>query len=86
MPRFFFDLEDNGSLSSDEEGFECRSLSSAKAEAVKTLAEMTKDALPGTDNRTLAIKVRDKSRRLVLKAEVKFEVDEVAVKVVEQSR
>ena len=83
MPRYFFDLEDNGSLASDEEGFEYRDLALAEAEAVKTLAEIARDALPFRHRRTLAIKVRDRSKRLLLR--VKFDVN-VFVKTRKQEK
>ena len=48
MPRYFFDYRDGDHLAADSEGTELPDLTSAQAEAVATLAELARDALPGS--------------------------------------
>ncbi|MBZ9974149.1 hypothetical protein LB555_01740 [Mesorhizobium sp. BR-1-1-10] len=47
-----------------------------KYEAIKALAEMTKDALPDGDHHKLAIVVRDEGGDLALRASIVFHVEE----------
>lgn len=45
-----FDFDDNGTIFPDDEGTEGQDLAAVKYEAIKALAEMTKDALPDGDH------------------------------------
>jgi hypothetical protein len=74
MPRYFFDYRDGDHLAADSEGTELPDLTSAQAEAVATLAELARDALPGFREKRLAILVRDESGRDRLELNLRFEV------------
>jgi hypothetical protein len=73
MAVYFFDTRDDGDVSRDEIGVECPDLEAAKAQAVKGLAELAVDLLPGSTRRVLGIDVRDQSRQGVLVTELVFE-------------
>ena len=74
MPRYFFDSRDGDDLAADSEGTELPDLTSAQAEAVATLAELARDALPGFREKRHAILVRDESGRDRLELNLRFEV------------
>jgi two-component sensor histidine kinase len=46
MPRYFFDFNDTENTLPDDEGVELADLEAAKDEAVRALAEITRDLLP----------------------------------------
>lgn len=75
MPRYFFDLDDNGELHPDEQGMECRGFAVAKQEAIRALVEMTEDVLPNGDRRLLKIQVRNEAGDLLLQVAMNFEVE-----------
>jgi hypothetical protein len=68
MPRFFFDLEDDGSLFADEEGEELPSTDVAHTEALSTLCGIVKDNLPSGKERKFVIRVRGETIDVVLVA------------------
>lgn len=73
MPRYYFDLVDEGELFPDEEGLELTDLRAVQAEAAKSLADMARDAVhtasADTGRRHMAVQVRDEFSQLM---EVKF--------------
>jgi uncharacterized protein DUF6894 len=73
MPRYYFDVQDNGSSSIDETGHEFASVNEARLEAAKALGEIARDILPGLSVRQISIEVRD-DRGPVLSASLRFEV------------
>ena len=74
MPRFYFDLRENGTLIEDEEGMEVADVSAAETEAVKTAVEMARDRLPGSKLSSITIDVRDRNGDHVLTATATLEV------------
>ena len=46
MPRYYFDVRDGESVSTDDEGIDLRTLESAWLEAALSAAELAKDTLP----------------------------------------
>lgn len=46
MPRYYFDVRDGESASTDDEGIDFRTLESAWSEAARCAAELAKDRLP----------------------------------------
>ena len=68
MSRYYFDFQPNGELYPDYQGVELSGLVAAKDQAIKILAEISQDAPPRGGRRELAISVRDRSKRLLLKA------------------
>lgn len=76
MALYYFDFDDNGTIFPDDEGTECPDLGAVKYEAIKALAEMTKDALPDGDHHKLAIVVRDEGGDLAFRASIVFNIEE----------
>jgi len=62
MARYFFDFLDSGEITTDDEGMDLPSMHRVQEEAVRSLAEMAKDAARkphgGVDHH-MAIEVRD---------------------------
>ena len=59
MALYFFDTRDDGMFVEDEIGIEYPDLEAVKVEAVRSLAELARDVIPGQMKRELAIEVRD---------------------------
>src|SRR5215208_1249561 len=63
MPRFYFDLRENGTFIEDEEGMSLPDLAAAKYEAAVTAAEIGRDRLPEGGLQSVTIDVRDENGR-----------------------
>jgi hypothetical protein len=74
MPFFFFDVVQDGKLSTDSEGTELPDLKAATEEAVSAMAEMAADALPGTRQRQLTMIVRNENDVRLLQLDLGFTV------------
>ncbi len=73
MPRYFYDVDDNGQLLRDDEGTDLESDGAAHYEGLRAMAEMAKDSLPGSGPQsTLTMSVRDESGRIVSKNTLTF--------------
>lgn len=72
MTRYFFDLRDGERLVPDQDGLEFDDIDAVKSQAVKTLAEVVKDALPDGTHRQIAILVREGADAPLLTAEISF--------------
>lgn len=59
MPRFFFDITDNGRVERDLEGTEFPDIEGARKDAMSTLVEIAKDELPDGDARDFVIDIHD---------------------------
>ena len=75
MALYYFDVDDNGTVYSDDQGTECDTFDRVKEEAIRALVEMIKDSLPDGDHHRLIIKVRDDGGALVLQVSLNFEVE-----------
>jgi hypothetical protein len=75
MPRYYFDVDDGETLTCDDEGLDLDDMEEARREAVRTLPEVAKDALPDGNERTFAVTVRDEARCPILRAQLKLTVD-----------
>ena len=53
MPRYYFDIRDNGALATDEEGLVLVDLRAAEVEAARSLADMARDMPPGTAHQAI---------------------------------
>ena len=58
MPRYFFDIRDDGDVYPDEEGLDLADLRAAKVEAANTLAGIARDAGHSGGDNDVAIEVR----------------------------
>lgn len=75
MAIYYFDVDDNGSVSHDDQGVECSDFAGVKKEAISALVEMINDTLPDGDHHRMVIKVRDDGGNLVLQVALNFEVE-----------
>ena len=74
MPHYFFDTRDGDDFIRDEIGIELDGVEAARDEATRGLADLAKDALPGSIRRELAVECRDEMDRALLRAALWFEV------------
>ena len=74
VPHYYFDTRDGLERIIDDVGLDFASVDAARDEATRELADLAKDALPGSERRELVIEVRDHTRRLLLRAALWFEV------------
>src|SRR5947209_15628072 len=58
MVRYWFDTDDGETISTDQVGLELDGLETARAQALRSLADMAWDVLPSVDERTFATAVR----------------------------
>ncbi|MBZ9982538.1 MULTISPECIES: hypothetical protein [unclassified Mesorhizobium] len=74
MPRFFFDLIDNGTPYPDTEGTDLPSLASAEDEAARALLEIAKEQMPDGTFREVALQVHDGTSGPLFVVKVTFEL------------
>jgi hypothetical protein len=77
MPRFYFDVRDDGSFTSDDEGREIDTLDAAELAAAEAAAEIGRDRLPMSDVRKVTVEMRDDHRQLVGTVMVLIEVHRI---------
>ncbi|MER8808112.1 DUF6894 family protein [Mesorhizobium australicum] len=75
MALYYFDVDDNGTVFHDHQGTECQDVATVRYEAIRAIAEMTRDALPDGDHHKLTMIVRDSGGDLVFRASILFEVE-----------
>jgi len=68
MPRFYFDISDDGRAERDHEGLEFDSLDKAREQAIKTLGEIARDELPDGNGREFKITIRDQHGKSLILA------------------
>ena len=73
MSLYYFDTYDGDEPVVDDEGLDFADLDTVKLEAVRGLADLARDLLPGSERRELAVIVRDDQSRHILKTVVIFE-------------
>jgi hypothetical protein len=77
MPRYYFDMHEDDLVNADPVGSDLPEHEAARAEAVLALAQWAKDVLPTRRVRSLSIRVRDETKKLILVAELLFKVTRV---------
>ena len=70
MPKLYFDFDDGRTRFTDEEGINFANIEAGRTEALQTLAEIVKDALPKSDQQEFSALVRNGSGNLVYRAKV----------------
>jgi hypothetical protein len=75
MPRFYFDVRQNGNLIADTEGEDHPDIAAAKREAGVAAIHITKERLSGVRD-TLIVEARDESGRPVARAKVSFDIED----------
>ena len=58
MPRYFFDISDNGETAADEIGMELSGLQAAEIEAANSLADLARNMAPDDQRHDVEIVVR----------------------------
>jgi hypothetical protein len=79
MARFFFDWRDNENFEEDDEGMELPDLGAVKTEASRALLERARDEVPGRDQHSLSIEVRDENGRPFMSIVLVLEVQTLAL-------
>jgi len=59
LPRFYFDVQEDGKVSSDQLGVECADLGAAECEAARGAADIARDRLQKGDVHEIVVGVRD---------------------------
>lgn len=77
VPRFYFDLHDGGRLTCDDAWVELANVHLARAEAARTLAEVTRDVLGDEARRVITVEVRDEAHQPLFRAALLFGIEEV---------
>src|SRR4051794_1840236 len=75
MPRFYFDVREDGTFSPDDEGLEFPDLNAAEREAAEATAAMGRDRLPKRGLREIVMEVRDEDRQQLLTVTVSLHVE-----------
>lgn len=65
MPRYFFDVRNNGTDPRDESGVDVENIQMAVREAALTLADVADDMAAGKLGQHAAIEIRDEDDRVV---------------------
>ena len=72
MPLYFFDIH-NGEFHPDDEGTECADFEAARIQAMTSLPEIARFAIPSDgDNQAFTVMVRDEQGMLVYTATLTF--------------
>jgi hypothetical protein len=77
MPRYFFDVYDGENTTRDNVGLELASTHDAQQEAVRTLPQLAKDALPDGTQRDFVVEVKDAEQRPILRAKLSLTVETI---------
>ena len=73
MSRYFFDTHDGYSFHRDEEGLECDDFAKARVEAMRSLPEIARFAIPKNgENQAYTVLVRDENGSIVYTATLTF--------------
>lgn len=73
MPRYFFDIIDNGRLTSDDFGMELDSFEEARDQAVAILPDLARDELPDGESHSFACHVRDEDGIVVYRGQLTYQ-------------
>jgi hypothetical protein len=74
MPRYFFDVVEDGTTFSDDEGVEFADLAAARTEVLRTLGELAREKLR-SDHQSLTIRVRDFGQEPVWTASLTLRIE-----------
>jgi len=74
MPRYYFDLREDGSFVEDEDGLSLPNINAAQREAAETAAEIGRDRLPKGGVQFVTIDVRDENGDNLLSVTATLEV------------
>ncbi|MEX6509223.1 hypothetical protein [Jiella sp. M17.18] len=74
MPRFFFDINDNGQFSQDEIGVDCDGEEAVRKAAIEALPTLARDVMPDGDHHVISVLVRDAQGTTVLRSSLTLDV------------
>ena len=74
MPRFYFDVREDGKVIPDEEGLELESLDVAEHKAAVSAAEIGRSQLPHGKVREITVEVKDEDGFVLITATVSLAV------------
>ena len=74
MPRFYFDVREDGKFIPDEEGLELESLDAAEHKAAVSSAEIGRSQLPHGKVREITVEVKDENGFVLITATVSLAV------------
>jgi hypothetical protein len=75
MPRYYFDVHNGETSTTDTVGLEFDGRRAAQREAVRCLPQLAKDALPDGTERDFVVVVRDDAGRAILRAKLSLTVE-----------
>jgi hypothetical protein len=75
MPRYFFDVVEDGTTFLDEDGLEFSDLAAARADVLRTLGELAREKLHD-DRQSLMIRVRNGGEESVWTASLTLRIEE----------
>jgi len=75
MPRFYFDVREDGTFSPDDEGLEFLDLDAAEREAAVAASAIARDRLPKGESREIVMEVRDEHRQRMSTVTVSLHVE-----------
>jgi hypothetical protein len=72
MPRYFFDIEDNGKSTVDEVGLELLTEKAVRDEAIRALPSIAQEELPDGPQHVFRVKVRDDTGSYIFQASLEL--------------
>ena len=73
MPRYYFDIIDNGVISCDEFGVDLASFEEARDHAQSLLPDIARAEMPDGDQHTFVCDVREEGRGLVYRGSLTYQ-------------
>ncbi len=78
MPRYYFDLTENGHVTPDERGLEVDDLKAAERSAQLGLSEMVAGAMPDGEHKVMSLQILDQDGRTPFRVTITMQVDRKA--------
>lgn len=72
MPRYYFDIRDNGGLHRDEFGDEFADRDEARAQCQSLLPDVARSELPDGDRHDISCDIRDEAGEVVYRGELSY--------------
>lgn len=73
MPRFYFDVRDNGGFHRDEVGDDCQDVEEAREQCQDLLPTVAREELPDGELHIVTCDVRDEADRIVYRGKLTYE-------------
>ena len=79
MPRYFFDIQNDGNSVTNGTGVEVQNLQIAVREAALALADMVDDMAAGVMSQESVVEIRDGADRIVAEIRLKIDLREIPI-------